>query len=265
MSMKEICDDLEAEYDVLDNIVTKLDNAGWATETYCDGWTVKEEIAHLAYGDNRAMLCATDPEAFEAHKKEANTGDPKARDAIQALKDMDPQDLMATWRADRGAALDAFLRLDPKHRVPWYGPPMSARSKATARLMETWAHGQDVVDVIDAVRPPTDRLRHVCHIGVITLGWSFTTNQLEVPATPAGVAWNGPSGDLWTWGPEDATDSVTGDAEDFCLVVTQRRHHEDTNLVITGETALKWMSISQAFAGPLDKHPPPGTFPKRGI
>ena len=151
-----------------------------------------------------------------------------------------------------------------KDRLPWYGPDMSAKSFATARLMETWAHGQDVVDVTSATRPATDRLKHVAHIGVITFGWAFAIHRKDVPTTPVRVALNSPSGELWTWGPEDAIESVAGNAEEFCLVVTQRRHFEDTNLSITGRTAKLWMSISQAFAGPPDGHPPAGTFPKPG-
>lgn len=260
--MKQICADLKAEYDALDAIVSTLDNAGWAKKTYCDDWTIQEEIAHIAFYDGTARLCATDPEAFEAHKKAMTDGDPEEREKLVRLQTMDPQGLLAEWRTERAGELEAFARHDPKDRLPWYGPTMSAKSKATARLMETYAHGQDVVDVTDALRPVTDRIKHVCHLGVITFGWAFTIRDMEVPGTPVRVELNSPSGDLWTWGPEDTADSVKGNAEEFCLVATQRRHHEDTNLVITGEIANAWMAIAQAFAGPPDKHPAPGTFPK---
>jgi uncharacterized protein (TIGR03084 family) len=263
--MKEICADLKAECDALDDIVAKLDNAGWAKKTYCDDWTIQDEIAHLAYFDGTALLSATDPEAFEIHKKALAAGDSQAMADMQKLKEIDPQDLLANWREVRTAQIEAFGHHDPKDRLLWYGPPMSAKSKATARLMETWAHGQDVVDVTDGTRPATDRLRHVAHIGVITFGWAFTINQMEVPTTPVRIELNSPSGETWAWGPEDAADSVAGKADEFCMVVTQRRHHEDTHLVITGETANKWIAISQAFAGPPDRHPAPGTFPKPGV
>ncbi|MEE8398655.1 MAG: TIGR03084 family metal-binding protein [Desulfobacterales bacterium] len=260
--MKQICADLKAEYDALDAIVSTLDTAGWATKTYCDDWTIQEEIAHLAFFDGTARLSATDPEAFEAHKKAFSSGDAEEHGRMTRFQTMDPLGLLAEWREIRAGELEAFARHDPKDRLPWYGPTMSAKSKATARLMETWAHGQDVVDVTGAARPTTDRIKHVAHIGVITFGWAFTIRDMEVPTTPVHVALNGPSGDRWTWGPEDAADSVKGNADEFCLVATQRRHHEDTNLVITGETANSWILIAQAFAGGPDKHPAPGTFPK---
>ena len=135
---------------------------------------------------------------------------------------------------------------------------MSAISFATARLMETWAHGQDIVDALGIVRKPTDRLRHIAHMGASTFAWSYAVRQMEVPDTKVRVDLTGPSGDLWTWGPEEAKDRVKGPAEDFCLVVVQRRHFSDTNLIITGDTARQWISIAQAYAGPAGSGRKPG-------
>jgi uncharacterized protein (TIGR03084 family) len=140
--------------------------------------------------------------------------------------------------------------VDPGARLPWYGPSMGAVSFVTARLMETWAHGQDVVDAVGAERPPTDRLRHVAHIGVGAMGFSFQAHGLDAPTVPIRVELVAPGGALWTWGPEEAEDVVRGPALDFCLVVTQRRHLDDARLDITGPVARQWMSVAQAFAGP---------------
>jgi uncharacterized protein (TIGR03084 family) len=125
-------------------------------------------------------------------------------------------------------------------------------------MMETWAHGQDVADTLGIRRKPTDRLRHVAHIGVTTFGWSHVNRGLKVPEVAVRVELTGPSGDLWTWGPEDAKESVKGPAEDFCLVVVQRRHVDDTALQVKGDTARNWMHIAQAFAGPPVTGPKPG-------
>jgi uncharacterized protein (TIGR03084 family) len=67
--------------------------------------------------------------------------------------------------------------------------------------------------------------------------------------TPIRVELTGPDDSLWTWGPPDAADRVTGPALDFCLLVTQRRHRDDLALVIEGPAATEWMAIAQAFAG----------------
>ena len=173
-------------------------------------------------------------------------------------KDMSIEELMGWWRRERKKLLEAYSTLGRKDRLPWYGPTMSALSHATARLMETWAHGQDVFDALRLKRANTDRLRHVAHLGVTTFGWSYTNRGLEPPKTPVRVELTAASGSVWTWGPEDASDRISGPAEDFCLVVVQRRHVDDTSLEVVGETARDWMLKAQCFAGPATDGPPPG-------
>jgi len=58
-----------------------------------------------------------------------------------------------------------------------------------------------------------------------------------------------PDGVVWTWGPAEAEDRVSGPALDFCLLVTQRRHRDDLTLAVEGPAATEWMAIAQAFAG----------------
>ena len=130
---------------------------------------------------------------------------------------------------------------------------------ATARLMETWAHGQDVADTLGVDRQPTDRLRHVAHIGVRARDYAYLVNGLTPPAEEFRVELAGPSGDSWTWGPEQATQRVTGPALDFCLLVTQRRHRDDLAVLAEGADAEQWLTIAQAFAGP----PGPVAQPER--
>jgi uncharacterized protein (TIGR03084 family) len=159
-------------------------------------------------------------------------------------------DLLSWWRESRDTLATTLLELPAGTKLPWYGPPMSAASMATARLMETWAHGQDVADALGARRTPTPRLRHVAHIGVRTRGFAYLNRGLPVPVEQFRVELLGPDGELWTWGPEDAVQRVTGPAVEFCLLVTQRVHRADTALVAVGEDATEWLTIAQAFAGP---------------
>jgi uncharacterized protein (TIGR03084 family) len=137
---------------------------------------------------------------------------------------------------------------------------MSGKSFLTARLMETWAHGQDIADTIGAERRPTARLRHVAQLGFITRGWTYANRGLAAPDTPVRLELTAPSGEIWTWGPDDAPESVTGSAEAFCQVVTQRRHHADTDLVIDGDAAEEWLTMAQAFAGDATDGPVEGSF-----
>jgi uncharacterized protein (TIGR03084 family) len=261
--MKQICADLAKEQAELDAVVADLDEAGWNTMTPADGWNIKDQIRHLAYFDGRAKLAATDPEAFKEYlQKSLQDLGSYLKHLENAGKELSGAQVLQWWRGERQALLDAIAPMDRKTRLPWYGPDMSVMSSATARLMETWAHGQDIVDALGLTRQPTDRLKHVAHLGVSTFGWSFMNRQMEVPETPVRVELTGPSGDLWTWGPDEAENSVKGPAEDFCLVVVQRRHLDDCDLSVTGETAKQWMLLSQAFAGPPGEGRRAGMFNK---
>jgi uncharacterized protein (TIGR03084 family) len=232
--------------------------------TPAEGWAVRDQVSHLAFFDERALEALTDPDAF-AKGLEALMSDPRGPSALMEEhlsrgREQPGEDVLGWWRDARGDLHDALRGADPAGRVPWYGPPMSTVSFATARLMETWAHGQDVADAMDVTRLPTARLRHVAHIGVRALPFSFSVRGLPVPTEPVHVQLRSPDRDVWTWGTDDADDRVTGNALDFCLVVTQRRHRDDVRLEIEGPVADEWMSIAQAFAGEPGPGRPAGMF-----
>jgi uncharacterized protein (TIGR03084 family) len=159
-------------------------------------------------------------------------------------------ELLVWWRTARAAVDATYRTADPAGRVPWYGPDMSVAAAVTSRIMETWAHGQDVADALGVVRPDTVGLREVAHLCVRALPNSFVTRGLPVPDVPVHVALTGPGGATWTWGDPGAADVVRGRARDLCLVATQRRHPLDTDLVAEGAVARRWLEIAQAYAGP---------------
>jgi uncharacterized protein (TIGR03084 family) len=250
---------LVAEGDDLDALVGGLDKAGWATSTPAPGWTIAHQIGHLAWTDAIAVLAARDPAAFRAELDHAVSDvdgyvDRIARDRA----DQPPDALLSGWRVGRAALADVLTAVPNGTRLPWFGPPMSATSMATARLMETWAHGQDVADALGVVRTPTDRLRHVAHLGVRTRDFAYLVNDLAPPAEPFRVELVAPSGELWSWGPDDAAQQVSGPALDFCLLVTQRRHRCDLTLRAIGPEASEWLDLAQAFAGPPGRGRAPG-------
>ncbi|MFN0089458.1 MAG: TIGR03084 family metal-binding protein [Acidimicrobiales bacterium] len=252
-AMTGICDDLAAEHAALDAIVAPLDEAGWSKPTPAAGWAVRHQIIHLVLADIIGRIAVEDPAAFHEFKAKGRT----LEEAFGSGKGKSGAELLEWWRDERERMLAAFRPLDAKARIPWFGPDMSALSFATARLMETWAHGQDVVDALGVARPATDRLRHVAHIGVTTRGWSYANRGLPSPEGAVRVELTSPGGERWTWGPEEADAVVRGPAEDFCLVVTQRRHPADTALVCEGDLAADWMGRAQAFAGPATNNRPP--------
>jgi uncharacterized protein (TIGR03084 family) len=258
VDMAALAADLAAESAVTRALVAGLDEPGWRTPTPAAGWDIADQIGHLAYFDEVAVRSAVHPDEFRA-------------ELATALESMNPDTIAARYRDRAGAQvlawfntaraelLDTFTQLDPRQRLPWFGPPMSAASSLTARIMETWAHTQDIADALGVTREPTGRLRHVAHIGVGARAYSYAARGQTPPDTPVRVELTAPDGTLWTWGPPDATDRVTGPALDFCLLVTQRRHRDDLDLTVDGEAAQEWIAIAQAFAGP----PGPGRRPAR--
>ncbi len=253
--------DLLAEQQVLDDIVATLGPDEWRLPTPSPGWTVADQIGHLTYFDRNAALAVTDPAAFQetmAALLGSGTGGGSADDmTLGPYRAMSPEELLVAWRAGRARLAEAASSLQNDTRVAWYGPSMGSKSFLTARLMEVWAHGQDIVDTVGATRPTSDRLRHIAQLGFITRGWTYVNRGLEVPSTPVRVELTSPSGETWTFGPDDADEAVVGPAVDFCLVTTQRRHVDDTDLVVTGDSARDWMEKAQLFAGPPSDGPRP--------
>ena len=247
----EVLADLAAEGDRLEDLVAPLDEQGWRTPTPAAGWDVAHQVAHLAWTDEAAVAAATDKPAWDAlvlaalANPEGFADDEADRGTIAA-----PAEILARWRASR-ERLAAVLREVPEGtKLPWYGPPMSATSMATARFMETWAHARDVADGLGATLPADDSVRHVVHIGVRTRDFSFGSRGMDAPDEEFRVSLTLPSGSVVEYGPPSAEQSVTGSAYDFALLVTQRVHRDDTDLEAVGEDANAWLDVAQAFAGP---------------
>jgi len=240
--------DLAAETHELDRAVATLSPGGWATPTPAVGWTIAHQVSHLAWTDRMSVLAATDADGFARQVAAVTDLIAELEAGATAGAGEPPAELLARWRAGRAELAAALAAATGK--LPWFGPPMSATSMATARLMETWAHAQDVYDALGVRSEPTARLRHVAHIGVRTRNFAYLVNGRTPPADEFHVELTGPAGETWTWGPSDAAQRVTGPAFDFCLLVTQRRNRADLAVVADGRDADAWLDIAQAFAGP---------------
>lgn len=250
--------DLAAEVAALAAVVDPLDEAGLRTPTPAEGWDVADQLAHLAAFDERGAEAIVDPEAFRAAVADLRErgGDPIG-EATEHGRSLGPVGARSWWHEASAGMARAAATLAPKQRLPWYGPDMGAMSFVTARLMETWAHGQDVRDALGLPAEVSDRLRHVADIGVRARGFSYVVRGLDVPAAPVRVELVAPDGSTWSWGDEASADRISGPALDFCLLVTQRRHRDDLDLVVDGSVAAEWAGIAQAFAGA----PGPGRAP----
>jgi uncharacterized protein (TIGR03084 family) len=247
--LQQLCDDLSAEHDDLDSMVSSLRDEQWRWGTPADGWTVADQVSHLAFFDRTGSLALTDEAAFGASTAQliadAANGDPS-----RVFASLPAAELVRCWREHRASLVTAAANASPQMRVPWYGPPMSPASFVSARLMETWAHGQDIADAIHQQRVPTARLRHIAQLAVRARPYAYRVHRRQLPDVDVHVALTAPDGTLWQYGAPDASNRVRGTALDFCLLATQRRHRDDVALNATGGAADEWLSIAQAFAGP---------------
>ncbi|MDO7868054.1 TIGR03084 family metal-binding protein [Nocardioides jiangxiensis] len=259
--LDEVLGDLQAESAYVESLLADLDEQGWRTATPAEGWDVATTIAHLLWTDEASVKAIAgtllvngdaDKEPWDALVMDA-FADPSGfvdTAALTIAKTHTGAELLERWQASKQALAAALRSVPDGQKLMWFGPPMAPASMATARLMETWAHGLDVADAVGAPHSVTDRIRHVASIGFRTRSFAFAQNGLDAPAEPIRLELVLPSGEPIVFGPDDATQTVTGSAYDFAALATQRVHRDDTDLVATGADAETWLTIAQAFAGP---------------
>ena len=260
--MYQLANDFKEECDSLYLLLQELDDDTFLCKTQFKNWNISNVIGHLHMWNWAAFQSLTNEEVFRNFFKKLaqklQNSDFKTVET-EWLDGRRNKSLLHEWYAFSLELSNRYSSEDPKKRVPWAGPEMSVRSSATARLMETWAHGQEVYDLLGVERVVTDRIKHIAVLGVNTFGWAFRVNKFEVPDEQPYVSLAAPSGAAWSWGDPLAGSCVKGSAVEFCQVVTQVRNISDTSLEITGNSAKKWMDLAQCFAGPPSRPPSPGT------
>jgi uncharacterized protein (TIGR03084 family) len=260
-ALDEALADLAAEGDDLEALLAGLDPQQWQLPTPSPGWTVAHQVGHLAASDDFTVSAVRDPAAYAARTTEYAADFESAMDASAArYAAVPPGELLETWRTGRAAVISALASVPPGERVPWVVVPLSPATVATTRLMELVGHGQDIRDAVGARWTPADRIRPVAWLGVRTRDFAMANSGLAPPAENFRVELTAPSGTVWSWGPEDAVQRVTGPAADFCLLVTRRRHRADLALRAEGKEADAWLDVAQAYAGPPSAGRQPGQF-----
>lgn len=253
-----VLEDLVEESAELDALVAGLEPAAWRQATPAKGWTIAHQIAHLAWTDRRAAMAVLDPDGFAREAEIAAARfDTYVDHGARRGAELPPGELLARWRDGRTRLHEALAAQPQGARFGWYGPPMSTASMATGRLMETWAHGEDVADALGVRREPTARLWHVARIGVRARDFAFAVHGRPAPDEEFRVELAAPDGSSWAFGPADAAQRVTGSALGFCLLAVRRRHRDDVDLHAEGRDADAWLSVVQAFAGPPGASRPP--------
>ncbi|MEM6999548.1 MAG: TIGR03084 family metal-binding protein [Pseudomonadota bacterium] len=255
--------DLVTEGAELYKLLKEMDTGYWTQASAFKSWTVWDVVAHLHVTDHLALTSLRGDDEFRALNKElANAS--LAAYTNRWLEDNNGHavtgpELLERWHSLFKEMCDALADADPARRYLWFGPGMKARMFATARQMETWAHGWEVYDLMGQTRQHTDRLQNIATIGVRTFAWTFNNRKLPVPEILPFVDLTAPSGASWQWHEPSGQDFIRGSAVEFCQVVTQVRNIADTDLQVSGDSANAWMSIAQCFAGPPEEPPAPGS------
>ena len=257
--MQQAQDFLE-ECGALATLLAPLSDADYDTPTQFKQWTINQILRHLQVWNMAADLSLTDEPAFADFivKMAAGIRGEQLPDFEAAyLYNLSGQKLREAWGESFKNVAQHFGKAGPKARLKWVGPDMSALSSVTARLMETWAHGQAIYDVLGVERIDTDRIGNIVRLGVNTYGFNWKNRRQDPPGPLPRLCLTAPSGAIWEYGEGD--DRITGSATEFCQVVTQCRNIADTSLEVTGEVAQQWMAVAQCFAGPPQDPPAPGT------
>ncbi len=250
--MLQQAQDLLEEGTELKILLESLAPEDWERPTPFKNWTINHVVQHLHGSDKMAVLSVKSREEFETSIK-----DPEF---VQSTfhPTQTGQTLLNDWWKLFEEMCQRLGECDPKRRLAWFGPDMGAMMFTTARQMETWAHGQDIYDLLKKPRSNTDRLKNIAVIGVRTYGWTFANRQMEAPGESPYVKLTAPSGNIWEFNEPSDSNYIEGDAVEFCHVVTQGRNIQDVNLTVVGEPAEKWMAIAQCFAGAPEDPPAPG-------
>ncbi len=253
--------DFRDESEALYQLMEPLADAEFDQAMQFKGWTLNDVLGHLHMWNWAADLSMQDEAAFMEFigrvMADVKSGTLRSFE-VNWREGLKGQELLNAWREFYQSMAERFVDADPKLRLKWAGPDMSVLSSITARLMETWAHGQAVYDILGVERVNADRIKNVAVLGVNTFGWTYKNRGWDVPDVRPLVKLTAPSGDTWEWGDATSDNTIEGRAEEFCQVVTQTRNIADTGLIVTGEIATQWMSVAQCFAGPPEDPPAPG-------
>ncbi|WP_326821741.1 TIGR03084 family metal-binding protein [Streptosporangium sp. NBC_01639] len=259
--LQNVIQDLSAESAELDRLLADLPAPRWKEPTAAPGWTVAHQVGHLSFIFRIAGLAASDPDAFRVMAEPIEGGFNEAVNAALAeYIALPPAELLARWREERAAGLRALAAVPDGQVVPWLVRPLPPEILGSAGIMETFAHGQDILDALDIPREPTDRLRYLVIFAVLTWDFGYEARGMTPPDVQFRYELTAPSGELWAYGPETADQKIVGSALDFCLLVTRRRHRDDCDVTAVGPDADAWLDIAQAYRGPAGPGRQPGQF-----
>ncbi len=246
-TVRAILADLVAEQQGLDQYLQSKRDRDWKTSTPAAGWNVHDQVSHLAFFEEYAYnAIVEDGTALSDAADYPTAADFTAAGAARG-RQMRPGEVIEWWRGTRAKVVDALSRSKPEDRIPWFVGDMSAKAFATARLMETWAHGLDIHAAFKDEVEDGPRIRHIAWLGWRALPYAFQLAG-EVYSKPVRVEVIGPAYAKWVFGPEDTDQLIKGPAGDWCRVAVQRMKARDSRLTAHGDVAEKALLVARAYA-----------------
>lgn len=226
--MVEAVAELEAEHEGILGILRSLAPDEWSTPTPAAPWDIRDQVTHLADFDEVAYDTATGGPRQLNDEAQRIGFDVYTETIRQKGLSKSGEEMLAWYGGNAKRLREMFLsKPDPRERVPW-GLGMSVRTLVTARLMEHWAHGLDIRAAVGQKPNASPRLKSIAFLVYSAMPYAFSVAGVTPPERTLRVEVDY-DGQTWTFGPEGADDTITGDALEYCMVGVQRLKPADAH------------------------------------
>ena len=145
MQTGDVFDDLAAEQDALEAVLSGLDQDAWCHASGAAGWTVADVVLHLAQTEEYVIASVTGNEAaLLVRDRDGPPLDELMDRLVAGQRCAPPAAVFTRWQTARRAAVAALRACPSTVRLRWATIPLTPRTLATARLAEHWAHALDI-------------------------------------------------------------------------------------------------------------------------
>ncbi|RIK09801.1 MAG: wyosine base formation [Acidobacteria bacterium] len=252
--MDQTLDALAAETAGLSSFLEQLTDDQWRHPSACAGWSVSDVVLHLAQSEEGVISAFDHGSAgipLAPYAKEAVSGGGGAVDgiveaAVRAERPTIPADVLPRWQEAHAGVMRRFREAEPGARLNWISVPLSPRTLATTRIAEHWIHGMDIREPLGDPAPDTDRLELIARLAWRTLGYAFGSVGEVAPSVALRL--EGPEGEAWKFGSDDAEVVITGPAGDWCRVAARRLDPGESSLIYEGTAGKRVLELVRTYA-----------------
>lgn len=247
--MREELADLAQEQQAFADLLATLDERDWCRPSAAEGWTVRDQVAHLAdTEDVAADTLSGGPRGFAAAVAPYRAAEDFTAAGCRRGDSLSPVELTAWWERASARTRALLTTCDEGDRVAW-GFGMPARTFAAARQMEHWAHGLDIADALGVPVPESSRLRRVAALGLSSLRYALSRARVAWPSgRTLRLQLSTVDGLAAEFGPRDATDVLRGPMLGWCRVATRRAERcSPAALETNGELAALAARYARAY------------------